>query len=455
MLSRFRLSKQKGLPPPVNPTEEDKARLRGWTVEGGFHGRLTFDLALRLDLPNLFERIEYTKMPVTGRWHCEVKATGGGLRFTVRHGRLKEGALARKAARKMRLVCVFGTDEVEFASATFDDAPVPHQDDDGILCIGFDLPLTPLQVEAARNLCGKRFSPSQIHSFKLEFHLSQLDIDAVARVSEPMPPLPSVSAVRLFFPSQKQEGREAETWTTAEFLCSVSPYIGDLLASGSSESMIIGSKRLRVSPPPVAAADTHYDFDDSDEETDDLLFQAKKPKLFDVNSPPEFPYQHVTISTTAYSTYYAVLHFLQTGKIRFAPLQSACKPNNPDGIYTRAEHIRTIVEQDATLPYPISPKSVFRLAHFLDTTEDGLAHFKYLKQLCLAELGKWLSVETCATELLSPTSLAFDEWRAVVRKYVSEHREDARKTTTWDKVRMAAGAQDNYAKVLMEVLSEI
>lgn len=215
---------------------------------------------------------------------------------------------------------------------------------------------------------------------------------------------PLSNDVRLFFPRAGPGG--AEIWTNATLLERSSPYFKDMLKSGFCESVQIGAKRPRVSPPvaeDVTLSEATKDVDDSDDETDDLLFQTNLPTLYDTSELPSFSYRQVVVKETAYSTYLAVLRYLETGFIRFAPLRSgasddqsgssseadqggsdardgASSTDSRVGLSSRAQVVTDAIEEHPDLPAPVSPKSTYRLAHLLKLTR--------LQRMCCEALRK-------------------------------------------------------------------
>ncbi|GAA6052087.1 hypothetical protein NBRC10513_002660 [Rhodotorula toruloides] len=189
--------------------------------------------------------------------------------------------------------------------------------------------------------------------------------------------------IRLFFPRH-----EADLWTDSSFLSRSSPYLKTLLSSDFAESV------------------TH--------ERDEL----------------QQPYKEIKITKTAFTTYRAVLAYLRTGFIAFAPLSSTFPADADAAKPTRASRIEAAVSSDPSLPYPVSPKSTFRLAHLLEL--DELQHF------CLANFSKQLTVDCAPYELFSDTSICYDAWRKVVLDFIVDN---------WDAVTSSASWKTETAKV--------
>ncbi|GAA5863416.1 hypothetical protein JCM1840_007519 [Sporobolomyces johnsonii] len=130
----------------------------------------------------------------------------------------------------------------------------------------------------------------------------------------------------------------------------------------------------------------------------------------------EPPFKLVTIRDTAYTTYRALLLWTQTGYIQFAPLTSSFHFAS-DGVRAygaaleeRGDTLKLLAASNGSLRllYP-SPKSVYRLAHFLEV--DRLA------KLALDNLATQLTPQNVAVELFSEVSSCFDEVRDVALEY--------------------------------------
>lgn len=160
--------------------------------------------------------------------------------------------------------------------------------------------------------------------------------------------------------------------------------------------------------------------EDSDDEADELLFTLEPPSLDDEEDG--LAYRQVTIHAAAYSTYKAVLVWLQTSYISFAPLSSLCAEaeqpawlaQEPTGVQakaTRHEILQRAHDKSPSLPLSVSPKSVYRLAHFFEIPP--------LRQLALSEIQQQLSASNCATELFSETTILYEEVSSVILDFVA------------------------------------
>lgn len=148
--------------------------------------------------------------------------------------------------------------------------------------------------------------------------------------------------------------------------------------------------------------------DDSDEETD-LGDQAtyKNPSK---ECRENHRFRKVTIRETSFVTYQAVLVWLHTGHIAFVSLRSTF----PDFLdrekkAPRQDAILKTVTQDPLLPHPSSPKSIYRLAHYLELGD--------LQNLALSSFKQQLNVQNVAHELFSECSLRYPALQRLALEY--------------------------------------
>ncbi|GAA5888852.1 hypothetical protein JCM6882_002877 [Rhodosporidiobolus microsporus] len=251
--------------------------------------------------------------------------------------------------------------------------------------------------------------------------------------------------IRLFFPRAHSDG--AALWARSDFLARSFPYLKDLLAANFAEFKSRRSKRVRRSgaaevETPVSAG-VEKDFADSDDETDAFLFSKRPPKLEQSSEADEVSYRQVTITQTAFSTYHAILIYLQTGFIHFTPLTSSFPfPDFP----SRTDFLSKSLADKPYLPLPVSPKSAYRLAHLLQ--------LDHLKGRALDAIYFSLSAANVAAELFSDTAIAYDEVRAEIAEVLKANWEVVKETDGW-KERVEAIGRDEIqggAAVLIEML---
>lgn len=209
-------------------------------------------------------------------------------------------------------------------------------------------------------------------------------------------------------------------------------------------------------PGATPAVDLSVDWQDSDDETDAFLVERDWMKCTTTKQDTaEFDYQEIEVHETAYSTMCAVLLYLQTGHIKFAPLRSSSSHGlSPDEfIKKRNASLTKSLEGQPTLPPAISPISVYRLAHLLERND--------LQQKALDALASSLTILGAADELFSPVSVAYDQVRKFVFDFVVKNWDEVKATESWRAVRnnVARGhgqaAAEGAAQILFDLLAAI
>ncbi|GAA5987736.1 hypothetical protein JCM10908_007191 [Rhodotorula pacifica] len=260
----------------------------------------------------------------------------------------------------------------------------------------------------------------------------------------------------------RPDGTKLELWTSTTLLCAISPYFQTMIASGYAEAAPRRSRRsqqriheLANAPKqepetdlvPEQAKTELEDWADSDSEGDDYLVKRKLVAGAG-SSDLHFDFYYVPVKETAFSTYRAVLSWMQTGYIRFAPLGSAFGPTDRAAITSRKTALCTwhTSEYGALMPLPVSPKSVFRLAHLLQLSD--------LQKLALETFTANLTIAGAALELFSPPSIAYDEVRAPVLAFVLKNWDKVKVTQAWNecKAKSMRGEIEGSSQVLGEVM---
>ena len=263
--------------------------------------------------------------------------------------------------------------------------------------------------------------------------------------------------VRLLF--KRADDLDLELWTTADFLGKASGYYKALFASGSTETVTRSRSKRQRGPsvtseqtPLVGAAgsDPKADWEDSDNETDAFLVERDWMNCTTTKQDTaDFDYQQVEVRETAYSTMCAVLLYLQTGHIKLAPIHSS-HALPPDELVTKRKALLTAsLTKRPTLPPPVSPKSVYRLAHLLERDE--------LQKLALNSLASSLRITGAAAELFSPASLAYDNLRKVVVDFVVKNWKEVKVTESWRaaRARVTSEPTEGGAQILFDLLAAI
>ncbi|ORY88836.1 hypothetical protein BCR35DRAFT_350750 [Leucosporidium creatinivorum] len=224
--------------------------------------------------------------------------------------------------------------------------------------------------------------------------------------------------VRLYFPLC-----ERELWANSAFLAEKSPYFKDLFASGFAEgSLRTESTRLEKDDDGAWRMST---FDDSDDETDTVPPSSSPIKtegdVTSSSSPVKSeagcgsPFREIIITETAFTTYRALLVYLQTAHIDFAPLLSSFNADIsfPPAATRRKMKITTRRLDGMSLPLPASPKSIYRLAHLLSLPD--------LSAQALAALSSQLTPSNVLYELFDSVSGTYDEVQQVELEYAIKH----------------------------------
>ncbi|ORY79773.1 hypothetical protein BCR35DRAFT_304604 [Leucosporidium creatinivorum] len=321
-------------------------------------------------------------------------------------------------------------------------------------------------------------------AWRLQLTLLTNDADTIARPTKVKTALAfnsytlsrQASDVRFVFPK-----RNLELWSTTSALESASPTLKTLFAGGMVDvkPKINGKRRKSEGPSATATPGVEdVEFDDSDDEGDDVYCgvsddegsitdeeeatgeegaaEGKKKRTTKPNRElPEVEegavYQELKINTTAFTTYRAVLLWLASSHIDFAPLRSS-SPSTPSSSTTsRKSHLRTFHTSNPSLPTPSSPKSVYRLAHHLKLPE--------LESLALASFSSQLTTSNVAEELFSAEAMRFEALRKVVvgvaaKEWASVKGSEGMKDVQ-ERMKEDDGLSLRFAKVMSELIMKI
>lgn len=239
--------------------------------------------------------------------------------------------------------------------------------------------------------------------------------------------------VRLVLP--RQLGFSLELWSNFALLKDASPYFTTLFESNFAETLTTSSSKRRCideSTPQASASKGKEkksssvsgeprEFDDSDDEADEAA-ASHFPKGADDDSAAL--YHEVILPQACYTTFEAVLSYITTGYIEFAPLATTLTAEQRSTL--RAQHLAST----PLLPLPTSPKSVYSLAHLLDLPK--------LAALALNELEQQLTPNSVADVLFSDVALVYDDIKEMAFKCAVEH---------WSDVQASAGMQEVQKQV--------
>ncbi|ORY79739.1 hypothetical protein BCR35DRAFT_94314 [Leucosporidium creatinivorum] len=174
----------------------------------------------------------------------------------------------------------------------------------------------------------------------------------------------SSTDVRLVFPEPN-----LELWTTKSTLCDASSYFKKFFEAEIVEpTSTPKGKRRKLEGPLLVKAELEpaeadledLGFEDADEEID-AIYSEEGQAMAD---PGDAQYTEITIPATiaSYSTYRALLTWLTTSHIDFAPVVVSSKPATA----SRKDQLKRFRNANPLLPIPVSPKSVYRLASTLN-----------------------------------------------------------------------------------------
>jgi len=169
----------------------------------------------------------------------------------------------------------------------------------------------------------------------------------------------------------------------------------------------------------------------------------------------------IVVRDVAYRTYFAILYYIYTNNIVFAPLSSSFisasarslispssslppTPSENQGqvsgprrvspqetANSRAEWIRDWMRNNPGRPAPCSAKAAYRVADRLDLAE--------LKERASKHIINSLTVENIAYEVFSPFAAAFEEIRKVEISFFLSHWQDIRTSDSmknvWQQIR--------------------
>lgn len=245
--------------------------------------------------------------------------------------------------------------------------------------------------------------------------------------------------MHLVFP--RQGAGQLDLWANAATLRTVSPHFDRLLASplvgvtleDPAAELVSASQKSetkkRARGDPV--------FEDSDEETDEDYYKKIKGNQ---QPRPTFPHHEIVVTTSSFTSYRALLCWLQSGYINFAPLASLRSEDD-------TMSAPFILGQPA-LPSLASPKSIYRLAHLLDIPA--------LMRLALNSISSQLTPEIACGELFGDVSQAYRPIQEMELKYCVKHFDAIRETGDLDDYEVPSGVDAvHVAKMTLELLKRL
>ncbi|KAL7342695.1 hypothetical protein BJY59DRAFT_633313, partial [Rhodotorula toruloides] len=396
-------------------------------LEGHFHYTFTLDLELDLTDPKLDKKFKLEGVPLAGEWTCTCRVAGEDVVFDVLHGTLPVAFFGKHAEIVLKFHWRDGCTSNLVVLSCFEDGPMPaaNPQQPGKGYGGFRIKVQPHIFKTAATSSSGSFDVKTHRSYRLAMAIHSRGLEPTPEAGMLIKRMPGLDLaatphdVRLFFPKL-----EIELWSESSILSRSSSYFKTLFASGFDENkMICSGVHSSISSAASPHVDAHA-FEDSDSETDELFI--KKHPIRQQSGGVRLAHKQVNITSTAFTTYRAVLAYLRTGYIAFAPLSSTFPFERSAFAPSRISEVTAAVSSNPSLPYPASPKSTFRLAHLLELDD--------LQKLCLANLAKQLTVDCAAVELFSETSVCYDDWRKVVLDFVADNCDAVTASSAWAEV---------------------
>ncbi|GJN91047.1 hypothetical protein Rhopal_004062-T1 [Rhodotorula paludigena] len=196
-------------------------------------------------------------------------------------------------------------------------------------------------------------------------------------------------------------------------------YYRGLFASDFAESTKLTHSAREAQAEELCVVTSSYvrDYEDSDDEADAEL----EAPLAVLPPHPELVYYELDASAYAYTTYRALLLWVHTQHCPFAPLKSSLVADSSEdevefvqsaGVTSKQASLRKWRAENLGAPFPASPKSIYRLAHFLDIPS--------LRRKALEAIEDQLTATSCALELFSDVCASYDEVRELVVGYARD-----------------------------------
>ncbi|GAA5987734.1 hypothetical protein JCM10908_007189 [Rhodotorula pacifica] len=444
------------------------------SADSSYHVVLSWDFEANLsDLPEDgydSPKFTSTQVPLQGEWQLSLHRDKSVANVCMRHGKLAFAALGQAitVSLGLDLLSADGGLPINVTQRTRVLQALPKWSTEGT--VTYEAHALSLDVNKLPSVGQRAYKSTSRYRFTATLSKAMVnDPISIARTpfSDEAKALrmadlhlhPTSACVRFVFSNAAET---LELWAAKDSLIKCSPYFDDMLKSACAETIPRRAKRARSQAPeamsPIKAeaprekdaSDQSPDWQDSDDEVDDFVRSVRKPTTHDLATEGlDFEYRQITVTETAYSTYRAVLLYLLSGHIQFLQLRSSTAPRASSAEETRQEILEEHEKQHPALPLPVSPKSVYRLAHILQLPD--------LQKIALKSLASCLTVDGAAHELFCPASIAYDDLRKVVIKFVVKHWKAVRATDAWtEKQRQAAcGEIGGSSLVLTELLAAL
>ncbi|ORY92520.1 hypothetical protein BCR35DRAFT_348907 [Leucosporidium creatinivorum] len=208
-------------------------------------------------------------------------------------------------------------------------------------------------------------------------------------------------------------------------LSAASSYFSTLLTSDFAEgdrgtvhsdtSMQLHGRSSAGGPPQKKRrVDVELGFGDSDEEA--AKDDSPKPALRLTD-----PMHTIQVTGTCYSTYSALLMWIHTRHITFAPLLSTFRASATHDTSPAELRSRAIAKDfPFAIPPPVSPKSIYRAAHLFELPA--------LRSHALSAFENQLTPQNVAYELYGDVAACYDEVKEVCLSYAVKNWKEVQKS---------------------------
>lgn len=229
-----------------------------------------------------------------------------------------------------------------------------------------------------------------------------------------------------------------------------SPYFKTLLTSdtGFADSQLT-NKIVYEEPQP-----TEMTYDDSDDDIDageskkhsSQTKSKKSKKSSQVEEACDATFHVVRVLEATHSTYASLLLWIASDYIRFAELKSSFATNKSPRAARKAR-LAIVSTTSTDLPLPSSPKSIYRLAHFLEMKE--------LSDLALENVNSQLQPQNVAVELFCDMATQYEAFRSILVDFAVEHWNEVQKSACWkNEEEMVANGETMHAGTMLLELAK-
>lgn len=230
--------------------------------------------------------------------------------------------------------------------------------------------------------------------------------DAETKAFEEHLSTPLPNDVRIVFP---RDGG-CSLWASRAVLSSASEYFKTSFKSGCSEANVESSR-------------------------DTKAIGSTSPTPSELHN---LKYSTITVTEASIRTYRSVLCWIYTSYVDFSPLLSTFAADaSAERTSLLSAFLEKFASENPSLPLPSSPKSVYRLAHYLEISD--------LKDLALANLKRQLAPDNIAVELFSETSGRYKEVLEVMVEFAVAQTREMKESAGW-KAMMASGVGGDRAR---------